>query len=176
VSTPPPNTKRGEEWGYEANGGIGGETIYPLEVESRLVAHPSGLIARAAVVGIAHPKYGEVVGAFLLPSSSSSSSSPSTAATSSTSSTAAAASAITPSPPSPSSPTTATSPEATTRPSDDDLRTWVRAVLGRHKAPAHIFWFGDAEVGMSEVPQTGSGKVKKHVLREVGGRIVAARG
>ncbi|KFX91561.1 hypothetical protein V490_05835, partial [Pseudogymnoascus sp. VKM F-3557] len=135
----------------------GGENIYPLEVESRLVSHPSGLIARAAVVGIAHPKYGEVVGAFLLPSSTTSPSSTSSTSTSSTS-----ASAITPSPS--ASPTPSSTAEKVERPSDDDLRTWVRAVLGRHKAPAHIFWFGNAEVGMQEVPQTGSGKVKKHVL------------
>jgi acyl-CoA synthetase (AMP-forming)/AMP-acid ligase II len=120
----------------------GGENIYPLEVESRLVAHPSGLIVRAAVVGIPHPKYGEVVGAFLLPTS-------------------------------PSSPSSSSQEEA--RPTDDALRAWVREVLGRHKAPAHIFWFGDAETGMSEVPQTGSGKVKKHVLRDVAGRIVGGR-
>ncbi|KFY14705.1 hypothetical protein V492_02463 [Pseudogymnoascus sp. VKM F-4246] len=115
----------------------GGENIYPLEVESRLVAHPTGLILRAAVVGIPHPKYGEVVGAFLLPS--------------------------------------APFPSQDARPTDDELRAWVREVLGRHKAPAHIFWFGDAETGMREVPQTGSGKVKKHVLRDVAGRIVGGR-
>ncbi|KFX95685.1 hypothetical protein O988_05694 [Pseudogymnoascus sp. VKM F-3808] len=153
----------------------GGENIYPLEVESRLVSHPSGLIARAAVVGIAHPKYGEVVGAFLLPSSSPSTTSTSASSSAASSASTTTASAITPSPPS-SEAAAAAAAAATTRPSDDDLRTWVRAVLGRHKAPAHIFWFGDAEVGMGEVPQTGSGKVKKHVLREVGGRIVAGRG
>lgn len=94
------------------------------------------------MVGIPHPKYGEVVGAFLLP-------------------------APFPSPSSPSS--------SSERPTVDDLRAWVREVLGRHKAPAHIFWFGDAETGMNEVPQTGSGKVKKHVLRDVAGRIVGGR-
>lgn len=35
-----------------------------------------------------------------------------------------------------------------------------------------MFWFGDEDVGMDEVPQTGSGKVKKHVLRQVGVEIV----
>lgn len=99
------------------------------------MAHPSGCIVRAAVVGINHVKYGEVVGAFLLSPSS------------------AAATGV-------------------NRPTDEELRSWVREVLGRHKAPAHIFWFGDQEVGLSEVPQTGSGKVKKHVLRDVAQRIV----
>lgn len=41
----------------------GGENIYPLEIEERLVAHPS--ISRAIVVGISHPKYVEVPVAFL---------------------------------------------------------------------------------------------------------------
>lgn len=41
----------------------GGENIYPLEIEERLMAHPS--IQRAVVVGIKHVRYGEVPGAFL---------------------------------------------------------------------------------------------------------------
>jgi acyl-CoA synthetase (AMP-forming)/AMP-acid ligase II len=42
----------------------GGENIYPLEIEERLVQHPA--IARAIVVGISHPKYVEVPVGFLL--------------------------------------------------------------------------------------------------------------
>ncbi|KAF2689888.1 acetyl-CoA synthetase-like protein [Lentithecium fluviatile CBS 122367] len=41
----------------------GGENIYPLEIEERLIAHPS--ISRAIVVGISHPKYVEIPVAFL---------------------------------------------------------------------------------------------------------------
>lgn len=41
----------------------GGENIYPLEIEDRLVEHPA--IERAIVVGVRHARYGEVVGAFL---------------------------------------------------------------------------------------------------------------
>ncbi|KAH9886119.1 4-coumarate-CoA ligase [Xylariomycetidae sp. FL2044] len=41
----------------------GGENIYPLEIEERLMAHPS--ISRAVVTGLKHAHYGEVVGAFL---------------------------------------------------------------------------------------------------------------
>ncbi|KAF4547830.1 AMP-binding enzyme-like protein 19 [Elsinoe fawcettii] len=41
----------------------GGENIYPLEIEERLMAHEA--IERAVVVGVSHAKYGEVVGAFL---------------------------------------------------------------------------------------------------------------
>ena len=41
----------------------GGENIYPLEIEERLVGHAE--IARAVVVGLGDRRYGEVVGAFL---------------------------------------------------------------------------------------------------------------
>ncbi|KAG5987471.1 hypothetical protein E4U54_004981 [Claviceps lovelessii] len=41
----------------------GGENIYPLEIEERLVAHPS--VSRAIVVGLQDKHYGEVVGAFV---------------------------------------------------------------------------------------------------------------
>ncbi|KAG5969868.1 hypothetical protein E4U55_001947, partial [Claviceps digitariae] len=41
----------------------GGENIYPLEIEERLVAHPS--ISRAIVVGLKDKHYGEVVAAFV---------------------------------------------------------------------------------------------------------------
>lgn len=41
----------------------GGENIYPLEIEERLVEHPA--IERAIVIGVKHARYGEVVGAFL---------------------------------------------------------------------------------------------------------------
>jgi mevalonyl-CoA ligase len=41
----------------------GGENIYPLEIEERLITHPS--ISRAIVVGISHPKYVEVPVAYL---------------------------------------------------------------------------------------------------------------
>ena len=44
---------------------LGGENIFPLEIEERLVQHPS--IVQASVVGLPDPKYGEVVCAFLQP-------------------------------------------------------------------------------------------------------------
>lgn len=41
----------------------GGENIFPVEIEERLLGHPS--IAEACVVGTPDRKYGEVVGCFL---------------------------------------------------------------------------------------------------------------
>lgn len=41
----------------------GGENIYPLGIEERLVQHPA--IDRAIVVGLPHTRYGEVPAAFL---------------------------------------------------------------------------------------------------------------
>ena len=43
--------------------GIAGENIYPLEIEERLLEHPS--ISHAAVVGVKDDRYGEAVAAFL---------------------------------------------------------------------------------------------------------------
>jgi acyl-CoA synthetase (AMP-forming)/AMP-acid ligase II len=49
----------------------------------------------------------------------------------------------------------------------------VRKVLGRHKAPVHVFWLG--EDCSDEVPLTGSGKIKKFVLREVAEGLLKQR-
>ncbi|KAG4025285.1 hypothetical protein MFRU_061g00040 [Monilinia fructicola] len=112
----------------------GGENIYPLEIETRLDAHPS--ISRAIVVGIPDPKYGEVVGAFL--------------------------------------DTQEDSATAKKKLSDSDIRDWTRKELGWHKAPHHVFWFGEEGLKM-DTPKTGSGKVKKFELRNEGSRIVKER-
>src|SRR5262245_54342685 len=105
---------------------IGGENIFPLEIEERLVQHP--MIATAAVVGLKDARYGEVVAAFLQ------------------------ANSIDISVP------------------DNEIQQWVRLKLARHKTPQHIFWVGSPEVGDS-LPLTGSGKIKKNVLRDLGNSI-----
>lgn len=105
----------------------GGENIYPLEIEERLVQHPS--IARAIVVGVSHPRYVEVPSAFLLLE------------------------------------------DGMPKPVLEEVKSWVRKVLGRHKAPVHIFWLG--EDCADDVPLTGSGKIKKFVLKEVAEKLLA---
>ncbi|KAL1966032.1 hypothetical protein VTN77DRAFT_4972 [Rasamsonia byssochlamydoides] len=54
---------------------------------------------------------------------------------------------------------------------DDEVRAWVMEVLGRTKAPQYIFWIGDQEVG-ADLPKTGSGKYKKHLIRGIGNELV----
>lgn len=98
------------------------------------------------MIGIPHHKYGEVVGAFLLPTQDS---------------------------------------FDLDRPTDGELRMWVRKELGWHKAPVHVFWLDDLDVvdvmvemgeiigeEGAEMPQTGSGKIKKHILRKVANSLV----
>ena len=106
----------------------GGENIYPLEIEERLVAHPA--ILKAAVVGIPDSHYGEVVGAFL------------------------------------------TLEEGHTCPAPEEIRDWTRQTLGRHKAPKHVFVFGTNSRLPTAMPQTGSGKIQKQALRDLGKRLL----
>ncbi|OIW22673.1 acetyl-CoA synthetase-like protein [Coniochaeta ligniaria NRRL 30616] len=111
-------------------GFLGGENIYPLEIEERLAAHPS--VAMAVVVGLPDTHYGEVVGAFLARENGN------------------------------------------PVPTDDEVREWVRRKLGKHKAPAHIFWLGQNGVPGS-VPLTGSGKVRKFEMAQLGRNLLDDR-
>lgn len=108
----------------------GGENIYPLEIEERLMAHHD--ISRAIVVGLKDSHYGEVVSAFLQRSNENY--------------------AL----------------------NDDEVREWTRQTLGRHKAPAHIFWLGEKGVP-SDVPLTGSGKVRKFEMAKFGEQLLKRR-
>lgn len=53
------------------------------------------------------------------------------------------------------------------KPMDQELRDWVRKRLGIHKSPTHIFWLGQGGVP-SNVPLTGSGKVRKFEMAKLG--------
>lgn len=55
--------------------------------------------------------------------------------------------------------------------SDDEVRAWVMETLGKIKAPQYVFWIGDPEVG-DDLPKTGSGKYKKHLIRGIGNALV----
>lgn len=57
------------------------------------------------------------------------------------------------------------------QPSDKELRDWVRNRLGNHKSPAHIFWLGKDGVP-NDVPLTGSGKVRKFEMANLGNDIL----
>ncbi|KAI0180575.1 4-coumarate-CoA ligase [Hypoxylon sp. FL1284] len=108
----------------------GGENVYPLEIEERLLAHPA--VSRAVVVGLKDTRYGEVVGAFLQ------------------------------------------RVDKRGRPDDASVREWVQQTLGRHKAPAHVFWLGEDGVP-ADVPLTGSGKVKKYEMARLGEELLGER-
>ncbi|KAK5659234.1 hypothetical protein OQA88_1326 [Cercophora sp. LCS_1] len=105
----------------------GGENIYPLEIEERLMAHPA--VAMAVVVGLKDAHYGEVVGTFL------------------------------------------GLEEGHQRPGNPEVGDWVRSKLGKHKAPTHIFWLGHDNVP-STVPLTGSGKVRKFEMAQLGNKLL----
>lgn len=61
--------------------------------------------------------------------------------------------------------------EKSARLSAAHVADWVHQTLGRHKAPNHVFWIGDAAVG-EDFPKTGSGKHQKHILRAMGARLL----
>lgn len=52
-----------------------------------------------------------------------------------------------------------------------EVRDWITKKLGKHKAPAHVFWMGERGVPPT-VPLTGSGKVRKFELAKVGEEIL----
>ncbi|KID95636.1 long-chain fatty-acid-CoA ligase, partial [Metarhizium majus ARSEF 297] len=63
--------------------------------------------------------------------------------------------------------------EACARPDDAGIARWVQQTLGRHKAPRYVYWIGDPGVG-HDFPKTGSGKHQKHILRDIGARLLRA--
>jgi len=60
------------------------------------------------------------------------------------------------------------------RPKNQEVGDWVRRKLGKHKAPTHIFWLGHDGVP-STVPLTGSGKVRKFEMAQLGNELLDER-
>lgn len=54
---------------------------------------------------------------------------------------------------------------------DGEVRHWVGSKLGKHKVPAHVFWLGQHGVPAS-VPLTGSGKVRKFEMAQLGRKLL----
>ena len=123
----------------------GGENIFPHEIETLLSTHPS--IAEASVIAIRDARYGEVVGAFLRQNPQPGCIAPNINLSSDP------------------------SVRKSSRPSWKEINNFVRKSLGSHKAPRYVFWIGDEGAG-SEFPKTGSGKIMKHILRDVGEKLV----
>jgi acyl-CoA synthetase (AMP-forming)/AMP-acid ligase II len=54
------------------------------------------------------------------------------------------------------------------RPSDHEIRAWVRETLAPFKAPTLIWWLGDADKGVPEEwPKTSNGKLRKKDIRSL---------
>ncbi|MDR0430563.1 MAG: AMP-binding protein [Tannerellaceae bacterium] len=113
---------KGENGNYSITGRIkdmiirGGENIYPREIEDFLYKMEG--IKDIQVVGIASPKYGEEVGAFIILHDGISM-------------------------------------------TEEDVKDYCRGQIARHKIPKYIFF-------IESYPLTGSGKIQKFKLRELG--------
>ncbi|RYP87829.1 hypothetical protein DL769_000421 [Monosporascus sp. CRB-8-3] len=141
----------------------GGENIHPLEVENCLLGHP--LVRDASVVGVPDDRYGEVVGAFIVPARG--------VRTVDASAAAAAAAGIGDeggggvgvggiSP----LPVKEEGQKGKKVLSKDDVREWVRTNLSGHLVPKYVFW-------IDEYPKTASGKIQKFKLRELAKELLA---
>jgi len=101
----------------------GGENIFPMEIEARLLEHDA--ISQASIVGVPDQKYGEELCAFVELNT------------------------------------------VCTKPSDEELRSFVRQNLARFKAPRYFLWIGDDTAVLREWPKTASGKISKPMLRDI---------
>ncbi|EYE95809.1 acetyl-CoA synthetase-like protein [Aspergillus ruber CBS 135680] len=61
--------------------------------------------------------------------------------------------------------------EGTSKVTDSEVKQWINETLGRHKVPQYVFWIGEPKVG-EDFPKTGSGKHQKHIMRDIGNRLV----
>ncbi|KIW29108.1 uncharacterized protein PV07_04945 [Cladophialophora immunda] len=63
--------------------------------------------------------------------------------------------------------------EGCDRPSDEEIRSWVRQTLARFKAPVKIWWLGDKARGIpAQWPKTSNGKLKKKDIKTLGAQLM----
>ncbi|KAL5866907.1 hypothetical protein ACKVWC_010797 [Pyricularia oryzae] len=130
----------------------GGENIHPLEIENCLFQHP--LVAEASVVGVSDERYGEVVGAFVVPHKGvkvveDRHEAPPKGGAAREEERAGQVKRLT--------------DKVLTK---NDLRDWVKTRLSGHLSPRYVFWVDD-------YPKTASGKIQKYKLRETATRLVS---
>lgn len=58
---------------------------------------------------------------------------------------------------------------------EEEILNWARSALAWYKVPQHIFWLGEGGVP-SQLPLTGSGKVKRFELTKMGNRLLRCQG
>ncbi|KAK8074500.1 Acyl-CoA synthetase member 2 mitochondrial [Apiospora hydei] len=118
----------------------GGENIHPLEVEDCLLQCPG--VGDVSVVGVPDARYGEVVGAFVVPHAGW---------------TASVGEG--------KGEGTKGEGKAKNVLREEDLKAWVREKLSSHLVPSHV-WFVD------DYPKTASGKIQKFKLRDMAVRLL----
>ncbi|MDR0427072.1 MAG: AMP-binding protein [Dysgonamonadaceae bacterium] len=102
----------------------GGENIYPREIEEFIYRLPG--VKDIQVAGIPSEKYGEEVGAFIIPHEG-------------------------------------------TDLSEEEVKEFCRGKIARHKIPKYIFF-------VEEYPLTGSGKIQKFKLKDIGLELLKKQG
>lgn len=125
----------------------GGVNVYPAEIEAELLRHPA--IADAAVIGVAHPTWGEVGAAFVVLKS------------------------VPPPPSPPGIPAAQVVASSSQPPSSqptspaEDLTAFLAAKLAKYKLPKEFIF-------IESLPRTAYGKVVKADLRDQYSRIKAS--
>ncbi|KAA1476602.1 acetyl-CoA synthetase-like protein [Dentipellis sp. KUC8613] len=112
----------------------GGENLFPIQIENTLTSDPE--ILEAAVVAVPNARYGEVVGAWVVPR-----------------------------------------PEARATLTRERVRRIVWNGMNPQNAPQWVWFVGEGgeEMGLQALPKTPSGKVQKHVLRELSRELAEKR-
>ncbi|RYP84858.1 hypothetical protein DL770_005151 [Monosporascus sp. CRB-9-2] len=137
----------------------GGENIHPLEVENCLLGHP--LVRDVSVVGVPDDRYGEVVGAFVVPVRGVRTVDASASAAGGMGDDGGVGAGVGGISPLPAREERQQGEVL----SKDDVKEWVRTNLSGHLVPKYVFW-------IDEYPKTASGKIQKFKLRELAKELV----